>query len=70
MSWPIHSGAGFDPLTDYFTGDPGLSFSWSELSGLHACAYIRTGDEIDATDLLAGNFETANAMVYWQAPQS
>jgi len=62
------SGGGFNPLLGYFTGAPGLSFSWQELGAVHACAYIKTAEEIDASSLLSGNFEAANAMVYWQAP--
>jgi hypothetical protein len=59
-------GSGFYSETGYYGGEPGRSFAWAlDTSGNPVCAYIRSTD-ITAQDVLAGNFDTAGELAYWQ----
>ena len=60
----VDDGTGYDD-DSYFTGDPGITFSWAAGPDGPACAYLNV-EEADINDLLNGGLEGIEAdIVYW-----
>jgi hypothetical protein len=59
------AGAFYAP-SSYYTGDAGRAYSWAVTTpGNPVCAYVRS-TTITAQDVLAGNFQAAGELAFWQ----
>jgi hypothetical protein len=62
--YAVESGGTFSD-TSYFTGLPGISQSWAEHESVHGAAYLQAL-ALDSEDILAGNFNTDSALLFWR----
>lgn len=64
ISYFVDGGGGYGS-SNFFTGDPGIAFSWQLGAPGLMCAYI-FADELDISQALGGSVDPSNDLVFWR----
>lgn len=64
INYYVDGGGGYGS-SNFFTGDPGIAFSWQLGAPGLMCAYI-FADELDITQALGGSVDPSNNLVFWR----